>query len=61
MVHKNQINGLDRISMWEIGQIIKNMDLEYNIIQMEINIKVVGNRIKDMDKVLTGYLIPKIN
>ena len=37
------------------------MDLEYNIILMEISIKVVGNKIKDMDKVLTGYLIPKIN
>jgi hypothetical protein len=37
------------------------MDLGYNIILMEISIKVVGNKIKDMDKVLTGYLIPKIN
>lgn len=50
MVHKRVINGLVQINMLVIGLIIKNMVLVFNIIQMVINIKVDGNKIKDMDK-----------
>jgi hypothetical protein len=61
MAQKKVINGLDRISMLGIGWIIKNMDLVFNTIQMAINTKVDGNKIKDMAKVHFGLQILKIN
>jgi hypothetical protein len=51
---KSQINGLDQTSMLVIGLIIKNMDLEYNTILMEISMKEDGKQIRDTGKVLIG-------
>ena len=61
MAHKKVINGLDLINMLEIGWIIKNMDLVFNTIQMEISMKVDGNKIKGMTKGHSGSQILKIN
>ena len=59
--HKNLINGMALINMWEIGKIIKKMALVFNIIQTETSMREDGARIKGMDKVLFGLQIPKIN
>lgn len=40
--------------MLETGQIIKKMALEFNIIKMEISLRVDGKIIKDMVKELFG-------
>jgi hypothetical protein len=61
MVHKNQTDGLVLINMLVIGKIIRKMDLEFSIIKMEINMKVDGLIIKDMDRVLFGSVIQKIS
>jgi hypothetical protein len=61
MVHKKVINGSVQINMSAIGWIIKNMDLEFNTIQMVINIKEDGNKINVTAKEHFGLLTQKIN
>ena len=54
MDRRNMRNGLLIRSMWEIGGVIKKVDLEYNIMVTVTNMRVVGRKINVMDRVLTG-------
>lgn len=61
MVHQKLKNGKAIQNISETGKIIKKMDLEYNFMEMGINMKGVGKEIKEMDKVLFGFQKEKIN
>lgn len=56
MVVLREKSGNKHRDILEIGKITGRMDLEFNFIKMEINMRVFGAEIKDMDKVLIGEM-----
>lgn len=49
-------NGWQHRDILEIGKKIVRKDLEYSFINMEINMRVCGPKIKDMDKAHIGEM-----
>lgn len=54
-------NGKLILNMLEIGKTIKNTDLVYNFMVMEINMKVGGKKTKETDKEHSGFQKEKIS